>query len=121
MRALPETVAQQPPPPELKVRLMEEVRADVEAEKKHARAAKRRERAASRQGFRDWLAGISLGGLTWKPLAGMAAVILIVAAGVGYAVGNGGGTEHRTPSSRSSRAGSKRQGRHAKATRANCG
>lgn len=90
VRALPETVAQQAPPPALKVRLMEEVRGDVEAEEKRVRAEQRRERAASRPGFRDWLAGVNLGGLTWKPLAGMAAVILIVAAGVGYAVGNGG-------------------------------
>ncbi len=92
VRALPETVAQQAPPPALKVRLMEEVRAEIDAEAKQARADKRRERAASRQGFRDWVAGVSLGGLTWKPLAGMAATILVVAAGVGYVVGNGGGS-----------------------------
>jgi anti-sigma-K factor RskA len=91
VRALPEAVEQQSPPPELKVRLMEEVRADVAAEAKEARAAERRKRAESRGGFREWLAGINFGGLTWKPLAGMAAVILIVAAGVGYAIGNGGG------------------------------
>lgn len=91
VRALPEAVEQQAPPPELKVRLMEEVRADVAAEAKEARAAERRERGESRAGFREWLAGVNLGGMTWKPLAGMAAVILIVAAGVGYAIGNGGG------------------------------
>jgi type IV secretory pathway VirB2 component (pilin) len=96
VRALPESVEQQSPPPALKVRLMEEVRADVAAEAKKARAAQRRERAESRGGFREWLAGINFGGLTWKPLAGMAAVILIVAAGIGYAVGNGGGTNVHT-------------------------
>jgi hypothetical protein len=94
--ALPEAVEQQTPPPELKVRLMEEVHADVAAEAKEARAAERRERAESRGSFREWLAGVNLGGLTWKPLAGVAAVILIVAAGIGYAVGNGGGTDVHT-------------------------
>jgi anti-sigma-K factor RskA len=94
VRALPEAVEQHAPPPELKVRLMEEVHADVAAEAKEARAEERRERAASRQSFGEWLAGINFGGLTWKPLAGMAAVILIVAAGIGYAVGNGGGTSN---------------------------
>lgn len=80
VRALPEVVEQQSPPPELKVRLMEEVRADVAA-------------AAPGRSFGEWLRGVRLGGLTWKPLAGMAAVILIVAAGVGYLVGtdSGGG------------------------------
>jgi anti-sigma-K factor RskA len=87
VRALPEAVEQHAPPPALKVRLMEEVRADVAAEAAQAKQAKGRERA----GFREWLAGINLGGLTWKPLAGMAAVILVVAAIAGYAVGTGGG------------------------------
>jgi hypothetical protein len=96
VRALPETVEQQTPPPALKVRLMEEVRADVAAEAADARHEERRERAASHQGLREWLAGINFGGLTWKPLAGMAAVILVVAAGVGYLVGNGGGTNIHT-------------------------
>jgi hypothetical protein len=95
VRALPETVEQQSPPPELKVRLMEEVRADLAAESQQARDGQRRERA-SRKGFREWLGGLDVGGLTWRPLAGMAAVVLIVAAGVGYLVGNGGGSNVTT-------------------------
>ena len=83
VRALPEAVEQQAPPPALKVRLMEEVRADVAA-------------APSRKGFREWLGGLDIGGLTWKPLAGMAVVVLIVAVGVGYLVGNGGGSDIHT-------------------------
>jgi hypothetical protein len=90
VRALPETVEQQSAPPELKVRLMEEVRADLAAAAVEAGEGQR-ERASSRQGFREWLGGINFGGLTWKPLAGMAAVVLIVAAVAGYAVGTGGG------------------------------
>jgi hypothetical protein len=95
VRGLPETVEQQTPPPALKVRLMEEVRADVAAEAKPA-GEERREPATSRKGFREWLGGLDIGGLTWKPLAGMAAVVLIVAAGVGYLVGNGGGSNVHT-------------------------
>jgi anti-sigma-K factor RskA len=91
VRALPETVEQQTPPPALKVRLMEEVRVDVAATAKRVREEERRERAASRKGFGEWLRGIHLGGLTYKPLAGMAAVVLIAAAVAGYAVGTGGG------------------------------
>ena len=89
--ALPEAVEQQQAPPALKVRLMEEVRADAAAAAKRAREEQRRERAASRRSFGEWLRGLSLGGLTWKPLAGMAVVVLIVAGGIGYAVGTGGG------------------------------
>jgi hypothetical protein len=96
VRALPEAVDQQPPPAALKVRLMEEVRADVAAEAKLAGDEKRRERTTSRRSFREWLGGLDVGGLTWKPLAGMAAVVLIVAAGVGYLVGNGGGSNIHT-------------------------
>jgi Anti-sigma-K factor rskA len=91
VRALPETVEQQTPPPVLKVKLMEEVRADVAAEAKLAGAEERREHTTSRKGFREWLTGLDIGGLTWKPLAGMAAVILVAAAIAGYAVGTGGG------------------------------
>jgi anti-sigma-K factor RskA len=85
VRALPEAVEQQSPPPELKVRLMEEVRADLAA------TAQRAERASSRKAFREWLDRLHIGGLTWKPLAGLAVVILIVAGGIGYAVGTGSG------------------------------
>jgi hypothetical protein len=64
---------------------MAEVHADAAAEE-------RRHRAESRTGIGEWLRGLSIGGLTWKPLAGLAVVILIVAGGIGYAVGNGGGS-----------------------------
>jgi anti-sigma factor RsiW len=99
VRALPEAVPPQSPPPGLKVRLMAEVHADVEAEATRARAEKRRERAESGSGLVEWLRGLHLGSLTWKPLAGMAVVVLIVAGGIGYAVGTGGsgsGNVHTT-------------------------
>lgn len=92
VQGLPEAVERQTPPPELKQRLMAEVRADAAAEERGARTRERRERAASRPGIGEWLRGLNVGGLTWKPLAGLALAILVIAGGVGYAVGNGGGS-----------------------------
>jgi anti-sigma factor RsiW len=95
VRALPEAVESQPPPPGVKLRLMAEVRADVEAKDRRAKAEKRRDRAAA-GGFSGWLGGLHVGSLTWKPLAGLALAILVVAGGIGYAVGNGGGSSANT-------------------------
>jgi hypothetical protein len=71
---------------------MAEVRADAAAEERRARTEERRDRTASRSGLGEWLRGLNIGGLTWKPLAGLALVILVVAGGIGYAVGDGGGS-----------------------------
>ncbi|HEY2052400.1 MAG TPA: anti-sigma factor [Solirubrobacterales bacterium] len=92
VRALPEAVDRQAPPPELKQRLMAEVRADAAAEERRARGEERRERAESRPGIGEWLRGLNLGGLTWKSLAGLALAILVIAGGIGYAVGTNGGS-----------------------------
>jgi hypothetical protein len=92
VQALPEAVERQAPPPALKQRLMAEVRADAAAEERRARTEEHRERAASRLGIGEWLRGLNIGGLTWKPLAGLALAILVIAGGIGYAVGNGGGS-----------------------------
>jgi anti-sigma-K factor RskA len=86
VRALPETVNTQIPPPQLRARLMAEVRADVAELAGPERAA-----APERRGLGAWLRGLNVGGLTYKPLAGAAAVVLIVAAFAGYEVGNNGG------------------------------
>lgn len=95
VRALPEAVEPQTPPPGLKARLMAEVREDAEAEQRRAKVAERRERAAAGGGFAEWLRGLHVGSLTWKPLAGLAAVIVIVAGGIGFAVGtDGSGSGH---------------------------
>jgi len=96
VRALPEAVEPQTPPPALKERLMAEVRADAQAEERRAKADERRERAASGAGFGEWLRGLRVGSLTWKPLAGLAVVIVIVAGGIGFAVGTGGGGSDQT-------------------------
>ena len=50
----------------------------------------RKERAAAGGGFSAWLGGLRVGSLTWKPIAGLALVILVVAGGIGYSVGTGG-------------------------------
>jgi anti-sigma-K factor RskA len=92
VQALPEAVERQEPPPELKQRLMAEVRADAAAEERRARGEERRQRAESRPGAGEWRRGLKVGGLTWKPLAGLALAILVIAGGIGYAVGNGGGS-----------------------------
>jgi anti-sigma factor RsiW len=96
VRALPETVERETPPPALRERLMAEVRADA------AQAAPAGEPATAtareHAGIGEWVRGLHIGGLTWKPLAGMAAVILIVAAFAGYEVGNSGGGGSSTQS-----------------------
>jgi anti-sigma-K factor RskA len=96
VRALPEAVEPQTPPPALKVRLMAEVRADAEAEERRVKAENRQERAAAGGGFSAWLSGLRVGSLTWKPIAGLALVILVVAGGIGYAVGTGGSSNGNT-------------------------
>jgi len=92
VQALPEAVERQAPPPELKQRLMAEVRADAAADERRARTEEHRERAESRPAIGEWLRGLNIGGLTWKPLTGLAVAILVIAGGIGFAVGNGGGS-----------------------------
>ena len=83
--ALPETVARMQPPPELRERLLAEVRED-------ARRAAAGE--TERHGIIERLRGFA--GPRWRPLAAGAVVLLIVAAVVGYEIGSndseGGGT-----------------------------
>jgi anti-sigma factor RsiW len=96
VRALPEAVEPLTPPPGVKLRLMAEVRADAEAEERRVKAEKRQERASAGGGFSAWLGGLRVGSLTWKPIAGLALVILVVAGGIGYAVGTGGSSSGNT-------------------------
>ncbi len=89
VQALPEGVERLQPPPELRERLMAEVLADL--------ADLRGEGAPEPEptpGWRDRLAAawrrLGSGPLGWRPLAGLAALALVVAAVAGYVVGNSG-------------------------------
>jgi anti-sigma-K factor RskA len=80
--ALPENVEPVAPPPQLRSRLLAEVRADaVEADR--AGEAGFWGRAAAR------LRGLGSGPMGLRPAAGIAALMLVVAAVAGYAIGGG--------------------------------
>lgn len=81
VQALPETVERRRPPRELRARLLSEVRADARRARTEARAERRR-----RPG---WLQGLGSGSLGWRPLAGLAALALVVVALAGYEIGSG--------------------------------
>ncbi|HEX2708811.1 MAG TPA: anti-sigma factor [Solirubrobacterales bacterium] len=84
--ALPEAVERLEPPPRLRDRVLTEVRAD-------ARAAGVKT-ASAEGGFRRrvaaWLRRPSAGSRDWRPLAGLAAVAMVVVALSGYEIGGGG-------------------------------
>lgn len=83
VESLPESVPRREPAPDLRERLMAEVRTDA------------RESAAAAGGegrgrrFPAWLRGRGAHG--WRPLAGLAAIALLLVAFAGYQIGNGGG------------------------------
>lgn len=73
VQLLPESVERVEPPRELRGRLMEQVRSEAANAPESSRG-------------RDW----SIGGWSLRPLAGLAALALVVAAVAAYAIGNGG-------------------------------
>jgi len=81
VEALAEAPPRREPPPQLRERLLSEVDADVRAESPGVEPG----------GLRGWLAGVRIGSLTWKPLVGLVAVVLVVAVVAGYVVGNDSG------------------------------
>ena len=81
VRALPETVERSEPPPQLRERLMAEVRADA----RRAGAD-----AARPAGAMERLRGF-LGGRRGRPIVALATLLLVVAAVAGYVVGRNGG------------------------------
>jgi anti-sigma-K factor RskA len=97
LQALPESVERVEPPRELRSRLLSEVRADS----RQAGA----DRAAAEGGpwhrLADWLGGLGSGPMGLRPVAGVAAAVLVVAAVAGFAIGGGigdgdGGAEEST-------------------------
>lgn len=82
---LPSAVEQLEPPPAMRDRLMETVRR--EAATAPEAATPRVSARAPARGLRGWLGSLSL-----RPATALAAVVLLLAAGVvGYAIGDGGG------------------------------
>jgi anti-sigma-K factor RskA len=72
VQLLPESVERVEAPPELRGRLMEQVRSEAES-------------APAARSTRRW----SIGGWSLRPLAGLAALVLVVAAVAAYAIGSG--------------------------------
>jgi len=90
INALPEVVEQVEPPPSLRTKIVGEVRRDAGEQPR----SRRRTDRGWRHRFGAALRGSGSGPLALRPLAGLAAAALIViAVGVGYAVGIDGGGE----------------------------
>jgi anti-sigma-K factor RskA len=81
VRTLPESVQRRDPPPELRRRLMEEVREDA----RRAPAGADGDGTRPERGRR-----FGLGSLGWRPLAGLALALVALAVVAGYEVGNDG-------------------------------
>jgi anti-sigma-K factor RskA len=79
VQLLPESVERVEPPGELRGRLMEQVRSEAESAPAPSRARRRR-----------------IGGWSLRPVAGLAALILVVAAVAAYAIGGDSGGDNTT-------------------------
>lgn len=91
VQALPESVERLQPPPELRDRVMAEVRADAAA-REHARAGADRDDRTS--GLMGWLRGLGSRPHGLWPAAGVAATVMVVAAIAAFAISgshSGGG------------------------------
>jgi anti-sigma-K factor RskA len=82
VESLPESVRRHEPSPDLRERLMAEVRADARETAAAAKGEGRGRRLPA------WLRGGAHG---WRPLAGLAATALLLVAFAGYEIGSGGG------------------------------
>jgi len=87
VRMLPEEVERVEPPAPLRERVMAEVRADAAA----AGAAEPETRTGRKRA--GWLRRLGGGAYGWRPLAGLAAVALVLVAFAGYEIGSGGSGE----------------------------
>jgi anti-sigma-K factor RskA len=84
--ALPESVQRLQSPPELRERVMAEVRAD--ARRQGARRGRDADPGLARRAA-DWLQDLGSGPMGLRPVVGFAAAVLVVAAVAGLAVGGG--------------------------------
>jgi anti-sigma-K factor RskA len=85
LQALPDSIERLEPPRALRTRVMSEVRADARQDGA--------EGAASEGGLAhrvaDWVRGLGSGPMGLRPVAGVAAAVLVVAAVAGFAIGGG--------------------------------
>jgi anti-sigma-K factor RskA len=87
VEALPEAVERLEPPPQLRERVMAEARAD--ARTAGVEAGSSEGGLLRRAGA--WMRGVDSVSRDWRPLAGLAAVALVVVALAGYEIGSGSG------------------------------
>jgi anti-sigma-K factor RskA len=88
VQVLPDSVERLEPPQELRSRILAEVRADVAGEA-HC-SARQDSRATLRERFSAWLRDSGSGPVSRRPALGLVALMLIVAAAAGYAIGGSG-------------------------------
>jgi anti-sigma-K factor RskA len=89
--ALPEGIERLQPPPELRARLLAEVRADDDRS-----TVRGDDRAAAPWPLgrvSDWLRDLGSGPMGLRPVVGVAAAVLVVAAVAGFAIGGGIGSD----------------------------
>jgi anti-sigma-K factor RskA len=98
LQALPESVEKVEPAPELRARLMAEVRAEAEGsvaasveagEAGRLRGGRREARAGLLGRARAWLHDLGMGPMGRRPVAGVAVAALVVVAVAGFAIGGG--------------------------------
>jgi anti-sigma-K factor RskA len=87
--ALPEGIERLQPPPELRSRLMAEVRADAGP---GVRGSERSAQPGLLDRAADWLRDLGSGPMGLRPVAGVAVAVLVVAAVAGFAIGGGIGS-----------------------------
>jgi anti-sigma-K factor RskA len=95
--ALPESVERSEPAPELRARLMAEVRAEAREAEAREGERPRADRREARPGLLDraaaWLHDLGTGPMGRRPIAGVAVAALVVVAVAGYAIGGGIGSD----------------------------
>jgi anti-sigma-K factor RskA len=93
VNALPEGVERLQPPPELRSRLLAEVRADAGGQVAAARGDERSVRPGLVGRISSWLRDLGSGPMGLRPVAGVAVAVLVVAAVAGFAIGGGIGSD----------------------------
>ncbi len=85
LNALPQSVERQQPPPDLRTRILTEVRADARQAGGESAAAA----TGPLHRLGAWLRSLGSGPMGLRPVVGLAAAVLVVVAVAGYAIGGG--------------------------------